>query len=119
MPDLTRPDEIDKIARTVHEALRAWSAANGQTPYPAWSKAQKWMKQSTLESVEFVLANPDAPPSAQHDQWAAQKKRDGWAYGPEKDPAKKTHPMLVAYADLPEFERRKDALLNAVVRALA
>ena len=35
-----------------------------------------------------------------------------------KDAKKKTHPMMMPYGDLPEFERRKDALVNAVVDAL-
>jgi hypothetical protein len=32
---------------------------------------------------------------------------------------KKTHPMLVPYSQLPETERRKDALVAAVIRSLS
>lgn len=106
------------IARTVHEALRAWSAAHGQPLMPAWSKAPRWMKESTLESVRFAHANPGAADSAQHDQWMEQKRRDGWVHGETKDPDARTHPMLIPYNALPDMERRKDALVRAIVAAL-
>lgn len=111
--------ELEAIARTVHEAIRAWSAAHGQTSIPTWTRAPRWMKESTLESVRFVLDHPDAPDSQQHDQWMAQKKREGWVWGKTKDATRKTHPMIVAYEELPEMERRKDTLVKAVVQALA
>lgn len=106
------------IARTVHEALRAWAAANGQPLMPAWAKAPRWMKESTLESVRFAHAHPDAPDSAQHEQWMAQKVREGWVHGERKDPDARTHPMLVPFEALPDMERRKDALVRAIVAAL-
>lgn len=119
----TRGPELDaeaiaKIAQVMHEALRAWQRTNGQTPAPPWSRAPKWMKDSSVASVVWRLANPKASVSAQHDQWLKQKKADGWRLGKTKDAKKKTHPMMVPYGDLPEFERRKDALANAVVDAL-
>ncbi|NBC21170.1 MAG: hypothetical protein GVY06_09050 [Alphaproteobacteria bacterium] len=107
------------ISRTVHEAVRAWAAAHGQDGIPHWNRAPAWMKESTRESVEFTLAHPEAPDSSQHDQWMAQKQRDGWVWGQVKDPAKKTHPMLVSYEQLPDMEKRKDALFKAIVQALA
>jgi len=109
---------LTAIARTVHEAIRAWKAAHGQDDMPGWESAEPWMRDSTLESVRFALADPQAPDSAQHDQWVEQKKRDGWRYGPVKDAAAKTHPMLVAFDALPEMERRKDGLIQAITRAL-
>lgn len=111
-------EAIQKIAWVMHEALRAWQTANEQTPAPPWSRAPKWMKESSIASVVWRLANPKASVSAQHDQWLKQKKADGWKFGKVKDAKKKTHPMIVPYGDLPEFERRKDALANAVVDAL-
>lgn len=111
-------EAIQGIAQVMHDAVRAWQKANGQPPAPPWSRAPKWMKESSVGSVAWRLANPKAAASAQHDQWLAQKKADGWKFGKTKDARKKTHPMMIAYADLPEFERRKDALVNAVVDAL-
>jgi hypothetical protein len=43
-----------------------------------------------------------------HDLWAQQRIRDGWRYGPKRDDAKKEHPDLVPYEDLPESEKEYD-----------
>lgn len=101
-----------------HEAMRAWQRANGQLPAPPWSRAPKWMKESSVASVTWRINNPNATASAQHDQWMAQKTADGWKFGKTKDAKKKTHPMMTPYRSLPVFEQRKDALVNAVVDAL-
>lgn len=111
--------QLTAIARTVHEAMRGWVMAHGQKPTPPWLRAEKWMRESTKESVSFAINNPNAPHSAQHDQWMEQKKRDGWVYGQVKDADAKTHPMLVAYDDLPEFEKKKDAIVKALALSLS
>lgn len=109
---------VARIAEVMHEAVRAWQKANGQKPSPSWARAPKWMKDSSVASVAWRASNPEAPASAQHDQWLQQKKADGWKFGKAKDAVKKTHPMMIPYAQLPEFEKRKDALVNAVIDAL-
>jgi hypothetical protein len=43
-----------------------------------------------------------------HDVWARQRLAEGWRYGPQRDDAKKTHPSLVSYKDLPESEKEYD-----------
>ncbi len=109
---------IEKIARVMHETVRAWQAANGQPPAPPWGRAPQWMKDASITSIRWRIENPDAPTSAQHEQWAAQKRSEGWKQGSRKSAVTKTHPLLVPYAQLPEIERRKDALVNAVVDSL-
>lgn len=108
-----------KVAHVMHESVRAWQKANGQAVSPPWSRAPKWMRDSSLEAVRWRLLNPDASVSAQHERWMNEKKADGWKYGRAKSGVKKTHPMMVPYSDLPDIERRKDALVNAVIDALA
>ena len=109
---------IERIARVMHEAMRAWQVANGEDAAPPWSRAPKWMRESSVKSVVWRVKNPAAPIAAQHDQWLIQKKADGWKRGRTKDEARKTHPMMVPYGDLPEVEKRKDALANAVIDSL-
>jgi hypothetical protein len=109
---------IWKIARVMHEAVRAWQKENGQAEAPPWSRAPQWMKDSSRDAVLWRINNPKAKASAQHDQWMSSKKKDGWKFGKVKDGVKKTHPMMVPYDKLPEFERRKDALVGAVVDSL-
>ncbi|HZU84209.1 MAG TPA: RyR domain-containing protein [Polyangiaceae bacterium] len=113
---MDRPAKLSVVMRAVHETIRAYQEAVGEDPAPAWPDAG-WMQESTREAVEFALGDPT--PGAQHEVWAAAKRRDGWRYGPKKDPKEKTHPSLVPFEQLSESERRKDALLIAVVRALA
>ena len=43
-----------------------------------------------------------------HDHWARQRIEAGWTYGPQRDDARKTHPDLVPYEDLPEGEKEYD-----------
>ena len=40
-----------KIALVMHESVRAWQKANDQAIAPAWSRAPKWMKDSSIEAV--------------------------------------------------------------------
>lgn len=57
---------------------------------------------------------------AVHESWAAQRRADGWRYVPRRDDARKEHPGLLPYADLPESEKQYDRqTVRGVLRALA
>ncbi len=112
-------EKIEKIARTAHDAIRGWRLANGQDGIPEWADAPEWMISATKESVIAVLRDPHMAASTQHEQWMAAKIRDGWTYGAVKDPDARTHPLLIPFDQLPEVERMKDTLMNAIVVALA
>ena len=43
-----------------------------------------------------------------HEAWAAGRIADGWKYGATRDDEKKTHPCLVPYEELPEYEKEYD-----------
>jgi len=43
-----------------------------------------------------------------HENWARQRIADGWRYGPRRDDAKKEHPSLVPYEELPDSEKEYD-----------
>jgi hypothetical protein len=43
-----------------------------------------------------------------HENWAASRKAEGWAYGPVRDDARKTTPCMVPYAQLSEEEKEYD-----------
>jgi len=51
-----------------------------------------------------------------HDVWAKQRLDDGWRRGPRRDDAKKEHPSLVAYEELPEREKEYDR--NTAIQTL-
>lgn len=107
------------IARVCHEVNRAYCAAIGDNSQPKWEDALEWQRKSAIAGVVFTLDNPEAPPSASHESWLAEKQRDGWKYGAVKDPEKKEHPCFVPYEQLPQEQRVKDYLLQAVVKALS
>ena len=107
------------IARVCHEANAALCAAFGDNSQVVWDKAEDWQRKSAISGVEFALANPTSTPEDQHNEWCESKRKDGWVYGEVKDAAKKTHPCLVPYSDLPAFQKAKDHVFRAVVNALA
>lgn len=113
---MDRDVALNTIARSVHEAMRAYQAALGEVVAPPWDDAG-WMQDSSREAVEFALHDPS--PGAQHEAWLRSKERDGWVYGPSKDEKAKTHPSMRPFAELPQTERNKDALLIGIVKALA
>lgn len=118
MTDTPSSKHFEAVAQTVHEAIRAWGAAHGQTDIPCWDEAPEWMHKSTRESVLHVLKNRGMDGRTQHHLWMEEKVRDGWRYGPSKSEETKTHPLLVPFDELPEVEKKKDELVIAIVGAL-
>lgn len=110
--------DVTSIARVCHETNRAYCATIGDFSQKPWDEAEEWQRQSAIKGVEYRLLNADAPASAQHEAWMADKVADGWVYGEVKDAEKKTHPCIVSYDELPFEQRRKDYLFQAVVDAL-
>ncbi len=43
-----------------------------------------------------------------HELWAQERMQQGWTYGAQRDDAKKQHPCLVPYEELPESEKAYD-----------
>lgn len=108
-----------EIAKVCHEANRALTSIIKDVPVqPPWEEEDHGIRNSCINGVGFCLDNPDAPPSASHENWLKQKLADGWVHGPEKSIEKKTHPAMVPYEQLSEAVRRKDALFKAIVAAL-
>jgi len=116
--DAPRVIAITDIAHVCHEVNRAYCASIGDHSQMPWADAADWQRESAVKGVEFAIGNPDAAPSAQHDAWLADKARDGWKYGPVKNPETKEHPCFVPYDELPQEQKAKDYLFLAVVRAM-
>jgi hypothetical protein len=109
------------IAMLCHAANAAYCSSIGDTSQVPWEQAPDWQKESAVEGVEFCLANPDAPASAKHDSWMAEKVAAGWVYGKKKDPeaSPPTHPCIVAFDKLPTEQQFKDVLFKSIVAACA
>ena len=106
------------IARVAHEAQRVLQVVvNEPVPAPEWNHAPAYMKEALIKSVWAVLEGSTAEET--HELWLRDKIRDGWTYAPIKDAYAKTHPCLMDYDKLPQYQRDKNALLVAIVNALA
>lgn len=105
---------VEEIARMAHEVNKTYCEFNGDYTQKPWELAEDWQRESCIDGVKFVFNNPDATPEDQHKNWMVVKVGEGWAYGEKKDPEAKTHPCMVPYDELPEFQRLKDHLFRAV-----
>lgn len=47
-----------------------------------------------------------------HENWAAQRLKDGWKYGIKRNDEKKEHPSLVPYEELTEEEKEYDRITS-------
>lgn len=106
------------VAKVCHEVNKAYCESLGDLSQPTWEFAPDNIKQSAYDGVLFHLENPDAPPSASHENWLKFKKEDGWKFGPIKDAVKKEHPCFCPYDELPQEQRTKDFLFKQVVSSL-
>jgi uncharacterized protein YodC (DUF2158 family) len=107
------------IAAICHALNKAYCEGLGDTTQPSWEDAPQWQKDSAVNGVSFHLAYPDAPASASHENWMNEKLADGWKYGQVKDPAKKEHPCLVPFNELPATQQAKDFIFKQTVHELA
>lgn len=112
------PPEI-MIAAMTHEANRQYCARFGNDDSQvAWEDAPAWQRESAINGVRAVLDGTAKDPKEQHESWMREKVAAGWKFGERKDPEAKTHPCLVPYSDLDEYQRKKDILFRAIVVAL-
>lgn len=112
------PEHIELAAKAAHEANRAYCESLGDFSQVPWEHAPDWQRDSAINGVRHIADNPNASPAASHENWLREKERDGWKYGPVKDPEKKEHPCFVPYHELPEAQKMKDAIFVAVVRGV-
>jgi hypothetical protein len=105
---------VNQIAKICHSVNKAYCETHGDFSQPSWEEAPDWQKSSAVNGVRYHLEN-NVTPEMSHESWLKQKVDEGWVYGEYKDPERKTHPCIVPYDELPEFQRVKDSLFKAVV----
>lgn len=109
---------VDRIARICHEANRAHCVSLGDASIQGWDEAPEWQKHSVRVGVIEHIKNPSISPAQSHENWMSLKLRDGWRYGDTKCAEQKTHPCLLPYGELPDDQKRKDALFKGVVTGM-
>ena len=63
---------------------------------------------SNIELPKELLELADAISKNVHEVWAKSRMDEGWTYGEVRDDARKHHPCLVPYEELPESEKDYD-----------
>lgn len=111
--------EVLQIAMVCHQANKAWCEANDDYSQKDWCEAEEWQRQSAISGVIFRIGNPDKGHDIQHNSWLEEKVKDGWVYGEIKDAEAKTHPCIVPFEELPEFQKKKDSIFCAIVDSLS
>lgn len=117
MDEMSHGQKVEAIARAAHEANRGWCMAHDDQTVPPWDLMLPKEYAGLVRGVHVTLSG--ATPEQQHDAWRQQRASEGWVFGPEKDPERKCHPCMVPYELLSAMQKVKDALFQAVVRALA
>ena len=116
MSPLPPEEEIERLAKLAHETNRGYCIGLGDHSQVPWEQAPEWHKESVRSGVRHALNFPECTAEDSHKCFLAEKEADGWRFGEVKDPVAKTHPCFVPYNQLPESQRRKNAIFLAVVR---
>ena len=109
--------EVEACARAAHEVNRAFCKVLGDDSHKPWDEAPEWQKRSARMGV-ISHAQGDVTPEQSHQLWLNEKLATGWTHGPVKDEAKKEHPCMVPYSELPPEQRIKDELFTETVRIM-
>lgn len=115
---------VEALAAAAHSAWYAYTVLALGEPGEPWETAPEWQKSSMRHAVRFwdeldVFNIPfEKVCAASHVAWMNLRKREGWTWGPVKDEVKKEHPCMVAYEDLPQAQRKKDAVVMRAYMAL-
>jgi len=104
-------------ARAAHEVNQIYCDAMGDPRSPTWEGLTEAQRAGVIAGA--LAAIRGISPKKSHALWLKSRKDEGWVYGKKKDFDKKTSPCMVAYDDLPEWQKNKDALFGAVCRAFA
>ncbi len=63
---------------------------------------------SEIELTDDILELCELISKNTHEVWSAGRIKDGWSYGEQRDDAKRLHPCLIPYEELPESEKEYD-----------
>lgn len=114
---MRKPYTDEQVAAIVHAAQCRLQYEQGE-PVPSlpWDSETEHVRTSCIEGVR--RARNGITPEYHHEEWRKFKEAAGWKYGAEKNVLKKTHPCLVPYSDLPEYQKDKNRLFLLIVAAL-
>jgi hypothetical protein len=107
---------IERRAQFVYEGarLQAIAVAAPVVPEP-WDEREEPFRAQFRNVIEMMCGRGrKSSPEELHDDWVKSYKAMGWMYGPQRDPARRTHPDMVPFDELEPRERDKDAVFVAL-----
>lgn len=112
---------IDTIAKVCHDANKAFCETNKDWSQFSWEVSPEWQKESCRAGVKYPLDNPNSAPSDSHNNWLKVKQETGWVYGTIKDAVAvpPTHPCIVPFEQLPDKQKMKDFIFQAICHGMA
>lgn len=119
--DAYQQDEREAAAaRHGHEVLRAYRAALGEEPGPAWEELPGVAHIRPLAMVNALAEGRGGGAEERHRRWLADRAAEGWRWAEREDRARRLSPCMRPWAALAPEQRAKDAVwCAAVLGALA
>lgn len=127
LPDFQKVDELslDRWADEKREAMRASNrsaAINTVVKLAVLGREIVDEGRATTPVTTPIEVSPEEYQilwQIEHNRWLAERLLGGWRYGAgEKNVARQTHPMVVAWKDVPDRFRANDARLVSTVVGL-
>lgn len=107
-------------ARHAHAVLRAYRAALGEDPGPAWEDLPGVAHIRPLAMVNALAEGRGGSPEERHRRWLAGRAAEGWRWAEREDRARRLSPCMRPWAALAPEQQAKDAIwCAAVMGALA
>lgn len=107
----------EDIADVIHGAHGRLNARLGDTvPQGPWDTLGADHKEMITNRVRLVRQG--ATPEEVQDHWIGYMEERGWTYGPVKDPFLKTHPGMLPWPKLGQYDRLKVMLAFRITYAM-
>jgi hypothetical protein len=135
--DILLAETLDERAKAIHNHFLELETARGRGRHDSamndWDNLPDLLKDSNREGAAHIpiklraigcaICDEEAPWPAvesfeddevllmaqmEHARWSAQYRLDGWRPGTPRDDARKIHPSLIPWDDLPEDAREKN-----------
>lgn len=94
-----------ELPESLRESNRSFARGiEEKLPLVGWELVEQGGRAPlVVEPAEVELLAPQ-----EHERWRRDLEADGWRFGPDRDPERRLHPMLVGWEELPAAEREKD-----------